>query len=123
MLPFVFGTGKSNYAVRCAAMFLACAGLLISLGCATVKDSVVLVKDADGKVGQLTVTTKGGTRTLTLPNTMVEVTGAAKSPSDPVEIDQSRIDSLFGAPIKATTTAPVRIFLYFLHDSTELTAD
>ncbi len=56
---------------------------LIISGCATVKDTVVLVQDADGKVGQVTVTTRGGAKTLTVPSTMVEVTGVGKSPSDP----------------------------------------
>ena len=96
--------------------------LLIISGCATVKDTIVLVQDADGKVGQLTVTTKGGAKTLTVPNTMVEVTGFGKSPSDPKKIDQSRIDSLFTDSIKALPLAPVSFLLYFLHDSTELTA-
>jgi outer membrane protein OmpA-like peptidoglycan-associated protein len=107
--------------------------LLVVSGCATVKDKdvlvqdtvkdrVVLLQDADGKVGQLTVTTKGGAKTLTVPNTMVEVTGFEESPSDPKEIDQSQIDSLFADSIKALPPEPVSFLLYFLHNSTELTA-
>jgi outer membrane protein OmpA-like peptidoglycan-associated protein len=96
--------------------------LLIISGCATVKDTVVLIQDADGKVGQLTVTTKGGTKTLTVPNTMVEVTGFGKSPSDPKKIDQSQIDALFTDSIKALPLEPVSFLLYFLNNSTELTA-
>jgi outer membrane protein OmpA-like peptidoglycan-associated protein len=97
--------------------------LLIISGCATVKDTIVLVQDADGKVGQLTVTTKGGAKTLTVPNTMVEVTGFGKSPSDPKKIDQSRIDSLFTDSIKALPPEPVSFLLYFLNNSTKLTAE
>lgn len=97
--------------------------LLIISGCATVKDTVVLVQDADGKVGQLTVTTRGGAKTLTVPNTMVEVTGFRKSPSDPKKIDQSRIDSLFTDSIKALPLEPVRFLLYFLNNSTKLTTE
>ena len=97
--------------------------LLIISGCATVKDTVVLVQDADGKVGQLTVTTRGGAKTLTVPNTMVEVTGFGKSPSDPKKIDQSRIDSLFTDSIKALPLEPVRFLLYFFNDSTKLTTE
>lgn len=96
--------------------------LLIISGCATVKDTVVLVPDADGKVGRLTVTTKGGSKTLTVPNTMVEVTGFGKSPSDPKKIDPSQIDSLFTDSIKALPLEPVSFLLYFLSDSTKLTA-
>lgn len=108
--------------------------LLILSGCATVKDTVVvvqdpvkdtvvLVQDADGKVGQLTVTTKAGVKTLTVPNTMVEVTGLGKSPSDPIKIDQSQIDSLFTDSLKALPLEPVSFLLYFLHNSTKLTAE
>ena len=96
--------------------------LLIS-GCATVKDTVVLVQDADGKVGQITVTTKGGTKTLTAPNTVVEVTGSEKSPSDPKNMDQSLIDSLFAGSIKALPLEPVIFLIYFLHNSSELTVE
>ena len=96
--------------------------LMIS-GCATVKDTVVLVQDTDGKVGQVTVTTRGGAKTLTVPSTMVEVTGVGKSPSDPKKIDQSRIDSLFTDSIKALPLEPVSFLLYFLNNSTKLTAE
>jgi outer membrane protein OmpA-like peptidoglycan-associated protein len=107
--------------------------LLIISGCATVKapvvlvqdtvkDTVVLVQDADGKVGQITVTTKGGTKTLTVQNTVIEVTGFGESPSDPKKIDQIQIDLLFADSIKALPLEPVSFLLYFLHDSTELTA-
>ena len=108
--------------MRCGVILFILLVLLIISGCATIKDTVVLVQDADGKVGKLTVTTKGGSKTLTVPNTMVEVTGFGKSPSDPKKIDQSQIDSLFTDSIKALPLEPVSFLLYFLHDSTELTA-
>jgi len=106
----------------CGNLFVLLALLIIS-GCATVKDTVVLVQDADGKVGQLTVTTKGGAKKLTVPNTMVEVTGFGKSPSDPKNIDQSQIDLLFTDSIKALPLKPVSFILYFLYNSSELTAE
>ncbi len=97
--------------------------LLVVSGCATVKETVVLVPDADGKVGQVTVTTKGGATTLTDPNTMVEVTGPVKSPSDPKKIDQSQIEALFSDSMKALPLEPVSFLFYFMHDSTKLTAE
>ena len=101
--------------------FLILLVFLVLSGCASVKETIVLVQDADGKVGRLTVTTNGGTKTLTAANTMVEVTGFAESPSDPKKIDQVQIDSLFTDSIKALPLAPVSFLLYFLNDSTELT--
>ena len=109
--------------MKCGVMLLVLLVLLIISGCATVKDTVVLVHDADGRVGKLTVTTEGGTQTLTVANTMVEVTGSEKNPSDPKKIDQSRIDSLFTDSINALPTEPVSLLFYFLNDSTELTAE
>ena len=109
--------------MKCGVILLVLLGLLLISGCATVKDTVVLVHDADGKVGKLTVTTEGGAQTLTVANTMVEVTGSEKNPSDPKKVDQSKIDSLFTDSINALPTEPVSLLFYFLHDSTELTAE
>ena len=103
-------------------LFVLLTALIIS-GCSTVKDTVVLVQDADGKVGQITVTTRGGTKTLAVQNTVVEVTGSEKSPSDPKTINQSQIDSLFADSLKALPLQPVSFLLYFLSNSTELTAE
>jgi len=109
--------------MRCGVILPVLMGLLIISGCATVKDTIILVHDADGKVGKITVTTKGGAQTLTVANTMVEVTGFDKSPSDPKKIDQSQIDSLFADSIKALPLVSVSFLLYFLSDSSELTAE
>ena len=109
--------------MKCGVILLVLLGLLLISGCATVKDTIILVHDADGRVGKLTVTTEGGTQTLTVANTMVEVTGSEKNPSDPKKVDQSRIDSLFTDSIKALPTEPVSLLFYFLNDSTELTAE
>lgn len=97
--------------------------LLVISGCATAKDTVVLLQDADGKVGQVTVTTKGGAKTLTDPNTMTEVTANKESPSDPKKVDQSQIDALFAGCAKALPPAPASFQLYFLTNSTRLTAE
>jgi outer membrane protein OmpA-like peptidoglycan-associated protein len=109
--------------MRCGVILLVLLFLLITSGCATVKDTIVLVHDADGKVGEITVTTKGGGQTLTVANTMVSVTGFEKSPSDPKEIDQRQIDSFFADSMNALPLAPVSFLLYFLNDSSELTAE
>jgi len=109
--------------MKCGVILLVLLGLLLISGCATVKDTIILVHDADGRVGKLTVTTEGGTQTLTVANTMVEVTGSEKNPSDPKKVDQSRIDSLFTDSIKALPTEPDSLLFYFLNDPTELTAE
>ena len=122
MLPFRYRACKSGGNKMRGPLFVLLTALIIS-GCSTVKDTVVLVQDADGRVGQITVTTRGGTKTLTVQNTVVEVTGSGKSPSDPKTINQSQIDSLFADSLKALPLQPVSFLLYFLSNSTELTAE
>ncbi|HSW61799.1 MAG TPA: OmpA family protein [Dissulfurispiraceae bacterium] len=109
--------------MRCGILsFVLLLGLSLA-GCATVKDTIVLVQDADGTVGQVTVTTKGGTRTLTAPNTMVKVTDLGKMPSVPEEISRQQIDTLFSDSLKALPPEPLSFLFYFLHDTMELTAE
>ena len=119
----LYAAGKSVHAMSCRGIVFLLLLLLFTSGYATVKDTVVLVQDADGKVGQITVANKGGAKTLTVPNTIVEVTGSEKSPSDPKQIDQSQIDVLFAESIKARPAEPVIFLFYFLHNSTDLVAE
>jgi outer membrane protein OmpA-like peptidoglycan-associated protein len=100
--------------------------MLVISGCtpkAVIKDTIVLLQDDDGKVGQVTVTTNGGAKTLTLPNTATEVTGIGESPSEPKKMDQNQIDSLFAYSRKALPPAPVSFQIYFFQNSTKLTAE
>jgi outer membrane protein OmpA-like peptidoglycan-associated protein len=123
MLPILYAADRSEHAMSYTGIILVLLMLLFTSGCATVMDTVVLVQDADGKVGQLTVSNKGGAKTLTAVNTMVEVTGSEKSPSDPKQIDQSQINTLFAESINALPAEPVIFLFYFLHDSTDLVAE
>jgi len=121
-LLYVNGMG-SSHAIKFIAILIALVVFFILSGCATVKDTIVLVADPDGRVGRVTVTTKGGTSTLASPNTMIEVTGADEGPSAPREIDRKQIDSLFAGSIRALPREPDVFLLYFTHNSTELTAE
>jgi outer membrane protein OmpA-like peptidoglycan-associated protein len=123
MHEILYTAGKSGHAMSCGGIVFVLLLLLFASGCATIKDTVVLVQDADGKVGQLTVANNGGSKTLTVPNTMIEVTGSEKSPSDPKQIDQSKIDVLFAESIDAWPAEPVIFLFYFLHNSTDLVTE
>jgi len=54
---------------RSLFVFLA---LMFLSGCAAPRETIVLLQDADGRVGSITVAAKGGTRTLNLPNAALE---------------------------------------------------
>lgn len=92
-------------------------------GPATARETVVLVQDDDGKVGQITVTTRGGAKLLSVPNTMVEVSGAGESPSDPKKMDQRQIDSMFAGSLKSLPLPPISFQLYFMQNSAKLTSE
>ncbi len=114
---------KQENAMRCD-MLLSVLFLLLSLaGCATMKDTVVLVPDADGKVGQVTITTKAGSWNLSEANTVVEVSKTGKKLTDPYKIDQKKIEALFSESISALPPAPISFLLYFRLHSSELTAE
>jgi outer membrane protein OmpA-like peptidoglycan-associated protein len=121
--PILYRIRQSEHATSRRLIHFVLLVFLIISGCATVKDRVVLVQDTDGKVGRLSVTTDGGTKMLTVPNTMVEVAELEKSPSDPREIDQNQIDSMFAYSIKAIPQEPISFLLYFLSGSNEITAE
>jgi len=85
-------------------------------------DNLVSLQDADGKVGLITVTTKSGSKTLNVPDTLVEITESGTHTSDAMKIDHVLIDSLFSDSQKALPKEPVNFVFYFLHNTTELTA-
>jgi len=91
-------------------------------GCATPRETIVLLQDADGGVGSITVAAKGGTRTLNIPNAALEVTGSGERLPDPKGMDPGQIDLLFGSSMKSLPSEPMTFVFYFLHDTTELTA-
>lgn len=114
------GPAKFSHDVRLAAALFAFAILILLSGCVSVKDTVVLVPDQDGTTGRVTVTTKGGFRTLSTPYTMVEVYDAGRQPAEPQQIERKRIEELFAGSIRALPAQPSTFLLYFKHDSREL---
>lgn len=104
---------------RSLFVFLA---LMFLSGCAAPRETIVLLQDADGRVGSITVAAKGGTRTLNLPNAALEVTGSGERLSDPKKMEPGQIDLLFSRSMKALPSEPMTFVFYFLHDTTELTA-
>lgn len=81
-------------------------------GCATPRETIVLLQDADGGVGSITVAAKGGTRTLNIPNAALEVTGSGERLPDPKGMDPGQIDLLFGSSMKALPSEPMTFVFY-----------
>ena len=81
---------------------------------------VILTPDADGQVGQVAVTTKGGQQRLSAANQMTAVGNPDKPPSAVKFASTEYIDENFKDALSLHPTKPVKFLLYFQPDSTEL---
>lgn len=95
--------------------------LLMLTACSSTK--VVLIPDASGKVGQVSVATQGGEQLLTQAGESTVVQDAQKAPSAPNVLDQKQIESAFGKTLANEPAPPIRHLLYFSFDSVELNPD
>ena len=111
---------------------LACACLIVLAACAAPKPPptvapqpslIVLLPDADGKVGQVTITNSSGTQVLTQGRQGSTILGAGGAPSAPFLVEESEIKQTFGATLAALPLEPVRFVLYFRQDSEDLTPE
>jgi outer membrane protein OmpA-like peptidoglycan-associated protein len=84
-------------------------------------DRVVLLPDADGKVGKVVVKAAGGEKLLDQPYAEADVSGrgaiAARSS------DAAEVQSRYGAALAAQPRRPVSYTTYFVSGSDELTAE
>jgi peptidoglycan-associated lipoprotein len=112
--------------------FFVCAALLVAVGCATPpppvasppiaapapKSYVVLMENADGTVGQLSVSGAKGEALLNQPRSGVDLDGTA---STPYPVDENRINRDFGEALAAQPPLPVSFMLYYKAGGTVLT--
>lgn len=100
-------------------MTLIMASALLLAGCA--REKVVLLPDADGKTGSLTITPKEGKPVvLDKPYTVATVGSSAVSTA---QSDEAAIKKAYSETLSATPLPPAKFVLYFLVGSDELTAD
>ncbi|MCE1181098.1 MAG: OmpA family protein [Rhodocyclales bacterium] len=92
---------------------------VLALSACAPKSYVVLLPDADGKVGQVVVRGEGGEQVLTKAREGVSL----KADKAPEIIEQARIDKDFGAAMAARPILPKRFILYFQSGGVELTAE
>ncbi|WP_319582396.1 OmpA family protein [uncultured Pseudodesulfovibrio sp.] len=91
-------------------------GLLLA-GCGG-GQTIVLLPDLNGHVGEVTVTSEGG-QTATLTEANQAVTGTSKVTT----LSDAQVQSEFGAAIAAQPMPTARFILHFFSDSSELTAE
>jgi outer membrane protein OmpA-like peptidoglycan-associated protein len=98
-------------------------------GCAThraKRDVIVLLPEAGGKTGVVTVTTQGGSQILDKPRYAVEVDAPHQPPTVPGPMEEKEINDVFGPALSALPDPSNRFIsflLYFEYDTTVLTPE
>ena len=85
------------------------------------KTAVLLLPDADGKVGSVTVSNRAGSRTLDRAGTATRILEAGTAPTEPVAMSAAEIETAFGVALAVQPQPPRHFLLYFDQGSTELT--
>ncbi len=96
--------------------------LLLLAGCAK-KTTFVLMPDPDGTVGQIEVSTKGGTQVVSSAAFATEVTSSEEAPSPPEKMDAQTIQEKFGMALAADPGRPAFFSLYFESGTNRLTPE
>jgi outer membrane protein OmpA-like peptidoglycan-associated protein len=82
--------------------------------------------DPDGKVGTVSVTTRGGSQILDKPGYATEVEDVNKPPLTPRPVSENEIKDVFGPALSALPDRAGRFIsflLYFEHDTAKLTQE
>ncbi len=96
--------------------------LMALAGCATQGTRVVLLEDADGGVGRITVKSAAGSQVLESAHQETRVNTPDARPTAPRILDPAQIARQYGATLAALPQPPEIFRLYFESDSTALTA-
>jgi outer membrane protein OmpA-like peptidoglycan-associated protein len=89
----------------------------------TSRTTVVLLPDEDGNVGAVSVTTPDGSQKVDTAYSFTTVDGAHSRPSELQLMGEERVNVAFADVIKAQPPKPKSVILYFVLDSTALTAE
>ncbi|MFH0998218.1 MAG: OmpA family protein [Pseudomonadota bacterium] len=81
---------------------------------------MVLLPDAEGRTGQMTVRTAGGSQTLDRAYLATEIASPDASPRPPAEMPLETVQQIFGPALSALPDGAVHILLYFKGVSSEL---
>lgn len=88
-------------------------------GCA--KTRVILLQDADGKVGSVEVATEGGTQLLKGENEYTDATSSGSKPKEAKVMSREKIAADYGQAMGILPEKPVSFLLYFKSGTSELT--
>jgi len=101
-------------------LVLVCIMFLIS-ACGAPKNLFVLMPDADGTVGTISVKNDVGEQVITSAGTAVKVKDAKTAPAPPKPMAEENIQKIFQSAMNATPEPPARFILQFKSGTTMLT--
>ena len=108
--------------VKFTALTLSALAIVVLAGCAGQRETYVVLPDAKGQAGALTVTPKEG-QALKLQGAYASGVGKPGSAPVPAKLTEEEIKAAFAEAISARPEAPQRFTLYFLEGRDELTAE
>lgn len=109
--------GRASPLVALGLMFL-----LLQTGCAGYRETYVVLPDAKGHGGNLTVAPKEGTG-LKIEGAYASATGRTGAAPELAKLTEQEIKEIFAEALSARPDAPIRFTLYFREGSDELTPD
>lgn len=112
--------GERSSARRRVAGVLAACLMPISLGGCAARQTIILVPDPDGRVGEVEVATAGGKQVLTRPGEMTRVSGPTAPPSAVTTADPAYIATTFAEALAVEPAPPEKFILYFEVGTTTL---
>jgi len=96
--------------------------LVMAAACETTpRNLVVLLPEADGRVGQVTVTTAGGSTVLKTAGAATGLDAGNAAPGEIFLLKEDQLNSIFKSAITAQPTPPTSFTLYFRTGKTRMT--
>ncbi len=102
-------------------LFVFVGGMLLISACGGPKNFFVLMPDADGAVGQISVQNDAGRQVITTASTAVKVKDAVTAPAPPVPMSEKDIRKTFKQAMDVAPRASARFILHFKSGTTRLT--
>ncbi|CAG7857417.1 hypothetical protein MCAMS1_02228 [biofilm metagenome] len=90
------------------------------VACCPTGTTVVLIPDAEGKVGKVTVATKAGLTQLSKANESTAAKTAEESPNRPALLSEEKISDMFSETLAKEPAPPTHFRFYFQTGSADL---
>ncbi len=94
---------------------------LLTIGCGSKDNFVILSPSGDGQVGALEIETEKGSAVLDEQDKAIFISSRKSIPSEPTAVNPTETRAHFREALQILPLRPKRFILYFKHDSEQLT--